>query len=69
LALLPGPLQNRVSEAWPDGIIGAGGALIIGYAFNRGREHFNRADFEDTNEKALKMTIAEFRERYSAFLS
>lgn len=40
-------------------LIGAGGALILDYAFNWRRERLVRAEFEQTNAEALKVTKAE----------
>ncbi|RZN24612.1 hypothetical protein CWO90_28605 [Bradyrhizobium sp. Leo121] len=40
-------------------LIGAGGALIFDYAFNWRRERLGRAEFEQTNAEALKVTKAE----------
>ncbi|WP_456636988.1 hypothetical protein [Bradyrhizobium sp. USDA 10063] len=40
-------------------LIGVGGALIFDYTFNWQREHLERAEFEQANAEALKVTKAE----------
>lgn len=40
-------------------LAGAGGALILDYAFNWERERLGRAEFEQANAEALKVTKAE----------
>jgi hypothetical protein len=40
-------------------LVGAGGALAFDYAFNWQRERFGRAEFEQANREALKVTKAE----------
>jgi hypothetical protein len=40
-------------------LVGAGGALVFDYAFNWQRERLGRAEFEQANREALKVTKAE----------